>query len=450
MNAKSWVIIQDVKQWRIGQPSTEKPIIHDAALPEEITPDTVAEVVAKILQSLGYAGGGILLAVGSKLCLAAQVPIDGPTMLRQHQTMMFQLEQYVPVAAEDFVGDFIAHGQEVALGVAMPFTEEKLLVDALENCGVIVQSITPTALLALKHLVCTTSGEKNPQIVLWQDGDSLELFQLVGGKPLLWRLLPAEAELMTRHLQILALGTVEPLRVTVHHLAPELLKIITSLPNFELQEADDQILSEVAILAAEEYFNGKEPLWIELRRDALGSSDPYRPIRGAMHWVTCAVAIFLIALILGWSYRAYQFDKLVTQNQEQQTAVFNEALPGQPVPAGIRSRLESEYAKISGLKGESAQLPQQCSAMRVLHDVLASLPNDTRYKFRELRFDRNRAMLDGEVRAHGDADVVANGLRKQGFQVQPPRTQQLPGQGVSIRITAERDSKESNKTGGGA
>jgi hypothetical protein len=139
---------------------------------------------------------------------------------------------------------------------------------------------------------------------------------------------------------------------------------------------------------------------------------------------------------------------LAAESQQHQAAAFCEVFPGQPVPPGIRSRLESEHAKLAGLKGASNQLPQRTSALNVFYNVLASLPEEMRYRFRELRLDRQRAFLEGEVLSHGDADRLSAGLRKHGFEVQPPRTQQLAGQGVSIHINAGLNKKTPARSGG--
>jgi hypothetical protein len=249
------------------------------------------------------------------------------------------------------------------------------------------------------------------------------------------------------NLHALTLTQSKQVQASAHNLSSELLSALKNMPNIELHVTDDQSINEAALMTAVEILSGRQSPLIELRRDGLGSSDPYRPIRKTLTFFACAAAVFLIALTVGFSYRAYRYDLLASENQDQQTAVFREALPGQPVPAGIRSRLESEHAKMAGLKGEADALPERSSALKVLYDVMASMPDGIRYRFRELRFDQRRAVLDGEVRTHGDADGIANGLRKRGFQVQPPKTQQLSDKGVSLRILAELESKGSAKPG---
>ena len=208
-------------------------------------------------------------------------------------------------------------------------------------------------------------------------------------------------------------------------------------------------MSDAAVMTAEGVLAGTECPWIELRRDALESPDPYRLIRGSLWFVMGATVALLVAMIGGFAFRAYHYEQLAYREQQRQAAIFGETFPGQPAPPGIRSRLESEHAKLAGLKGTSSQLPPQTSALTVLYDVLASLPDGMRYRFHGLRLDRRRAFLEGEVLSHGDADMISAGLRKRGFQVQPPRTQQLPGQGVSVRITAELSKKVPAGSGDG-
>ena len=74
--------------------------------------------------AMGYSGEPVLLAIPSAQCLAAGVPIDRPAQLRQRQTLLYQLEQCLPLAAEDVVADFINRGQEV-LGVAVETSSQR-------------------------------------------------------------------------------------------------------------------------------------------------------------------------------------------------------------------------------------------------------------------------------------------------------------------------------------
>jgi hypothetical protein len=47
-----------------------------------------------------------------------------------------------------------------------------------------------------------------------------------------------------------------------------------------------------------------------------------------------------------------------------------------------------------------------------------------------------RLYLDGEARDHSDAEVIAQRLRAEGFDVSSPKTQRVDDRRISMRITA--------------
>ena len=115
--------------------------------------------------------------------------------------------------------------------------------------------------------------------------------------------------------------------------------------------------------------------------------------------------------------------------------------------AGIRSRLESEVAKLAGSRGQGEEIPVAVPTLRLLKDFLVSLPKDMRYRIVDLRIEQDRLSLEMEVRSHSDADVIASALRKQGFVVDQPRSEQLPLQGVVVRLSAIAQQAKKRPTG---
>src|SRR5205085_407177 len=110
--------------------------------------------------------------------------------------------------------------------------------------------------------------------------------------------------------------------------------------------------------------------------------------------------------------------------------------PDGPVPIGIRSRLESEHAKLIGMRGETVEISESLSAVRLFERLLRSLPTDMRYRILEVRVEQGRLYVVGQVRAHADADRIAEEMRKVNLVVENPSTHRLPQQGVEFRISA--------------
>lgn len=448
MKTKHWVLFQEADYWRIGWREDGQCRIETIDIHQEASPNETAASIAEALGNLGYKGEGVLLAVDSLLCLSASFTLESPGSKRNPQTLLYQLEEFLPLAAEDVAADFIIDGCHV-LGVAIDSESEKPLLDELEKQGIYVQSLSPTAVLAVQHLVKIVPSDE-PRLVVWQTGDRIEWYKFsANGRLHDWRLFPADHSTLARHLQLEFTHT-QQLNVAVCDVSPALQETISSFSEVHLQEIDlDVDLTEAAVIAAEAVLADDSGSWVEFRRGDLDSPDPYRSVRGPMRFAVCGVVALLIAMICGWSYRAYKFKQIADQYQQQQAAAFHEVFPGQSVPLGIRSRLESERTKLAGLKGASGELPARTSALNVFYDALASLPDEMRYRIREMRIDRRRAFIDGEVLSHGDADKISAGMQKRGFQVQPPRTQKLSGKGVSVRIAAETGKESSSRSGAG-
>jgi hypothetical protein len=135
-------------------------------------------------------------------------------------------------------------------------------------------------------------------------------------------------------------------------------------------------------------------------------------------------------------WHAHQLYDEARRNDDLQASVFREVFPGQAVPVGVRLRLEGERQKLGAMATATTESPPDRSALIVLRGLLAALPKDFRCRTHELRVDRERLSFDAEVRTHGDAEIIAAGLRGQGFEVEPPRTEQLANAVVGVRIQA--------------
>ena len=88
---------------------------------------------------------------------------------------------------------------------------------------------------------------------------------------------------------------------------------------------------------------------------------------------------------------------------------------------------------MAGVKGESADWTAQRPAISLLFDLLASVPEGLRCRLLNLRLDRYRLQVEGELRSHSDADAITAALRK----TRPPRrAASHPANGRSRRIGA--------------
>jgi hypothetical protein len=199
---------------------------------------------------------------------------------------------------------------------------------------------------------------------------------------------------------------------------------------------EDQTIESAVVDISGEILSGKSPAWIELRRGEIGDYDPYRPIRGSLRLLGVAIGCLLITLAAALWIRGDKYQAASVSAQSEQQAVYRRLFPGQPAPVGVHVRLESEYRKLAGATIESDSNSQLCPVAPFMSSALGAVPDEMRFRIHEMRFERERVYLEGEVRRHSDADLLASALRSAGFEIPAPRTEQLAGEGVGFSLTA--------------
>src|SRR5687768_588322 len=126
--------------FRVAGAAGTRPV--DVPAPPAATPDGFADAAAGALATLGYAGGGVLLAVPSAWCLCANVTSGDLPARGNRATLVYRLEEKLPVSAEDVVADFIpAADGATAFGVCVEKKVLAPLVESLESRGVAVEAI---------------------------------------------------------------------------------------------------------------------------------------------------------------------------------------------------------------------------------------------------------------------------------------------------------------------
>lgn len=441
----------------------------------DATPEQFADAAAAALASLGYAGEGVLLAVPSAWCLCAAVRLDDLPARGGRRAMAYRLEEKLPVSAEEVVADFIATVDgATALGVCVEKKTLAPVVEALEARGAAVEAIAPASLLALQHLLGDSGsapGVGDADVILWPAGEgSLELFTLRHGLPRSWALLPNEPKDLLLQLGLTPRDRPEARTVVAVGLAQPLLEALTGLPGVCVIEQTAAAPDASAAATARAVAAGDALLWVNLRRDDLALRDALRAVRTPLTLAAAAVVLCLVSLCGAMLWRAHRYDRLAAAYAGEQRAAFAETFPGQAVPLDIASRLASEERALRGVSGGDASAPPpESPGLLILRDLLAHLPGDVRYRVLDLRLDGGRFTVEGQALSHGDADAIAASLRRHGgFEVEPPRTEQLAdssaagtghgaaaGDGagasaVSFTITGSVSAQEETAAGGRA
>jgi len=429
-----WIVLNERDRFRVAEVGVQELAFHEVPVSAGDRPEDIASAIAEVLDAKGYQGDGLALAISSESCLAATITHQGRSMARDARAMAYALEEYLPLAAEETVADFVVFAEQ-ALGVAVEVAAVQPLVTSLEQAGLPVRSIAPLPLLAVQEAMAAAEPQE-ALVVLWQSNETVDLFDMFDGRPRLWRTVPAEHKTVCREIQLLGLAHGQELRIRAYSLDGPLRDAVRSIPDVHRLKTESLSMDQAGATTAARQLRGELQPWIELSRGSLGSRDPYRAIRGGLRALSLATIWLLVVLSATLLVRAQRQQQAVRACQQQQREVFQRALPGRPVPIGILSRLESEHQQLAGVTEKTDTIPERSSALTLLHDVLLSLLTDLRYRVLEVRLESGRVYVEGEARRHGDADLVAAGLRNAGFHVDPPHTQQLDAKGVAWQIAA--------------
>ncbi|MHB8974213.1 MAG: type II secretion system protein L [Pirellulaceae bacterium] len=430
MSKVTWLIEYRAGSYRFGRPRQDGELTDTSPT----DPTDPASLVAA-MQEAGYSGQPTMLAIPSSWCVSTSVVLASRRLARNRQAVAYALEERLPLSAEDIVYDFLAQ-DTFAFGVAADTSALLPIVRSLEEAGLEVATITPTAMLLLEHLA---QRRRLPSdgVVLLGSGESCDFFVLAAARPQQWRCLPLDREVIARETAALLLAQANDLvlPVTAVNLSDE---VAASLDNLgpEIGVTRQACDHDQALLAgaAEVLCRGQRP-WIELRRDLIGEYDRYRLMRGSLRLLLLVVLITFVSLTTVARIRASRYQALTDALNNQKQALFQELFPEARVPTGIRSRLESERRMLVGMSVGNVQAPQLTSVTLRLVDALDALPTDLRFRLLEIRLEESSAYLEGEVRRHGDVDLLASSLRTRGFTVDPPRTEQLASEGVSFSLS---------------
>lgn len=375
---------------------------------------------------------------------------------------------------------FTASPAQVALtnevmGVAIELGRLRPLVDALESAGISVETVTPHALLRLQAIVASgLATDRDPaskgqpvaanhvsddtsagvDVILLGDGDFAEIFSVSSRGIEDWQRCSTSPSHLLPRLQVLALRRGGPLTIGVRGLQEEVRDDLAAVDSFQVIDLSPASAEASSVSAADFISGGGEggggEPWINLRRDELAPSDSIRQIRPAINAALWAACLFFAVLSGAFLVRAAMYENLAGKHRDEQAALYRQAFPGQAIPAGIRSRLESEERRYRGLSGDPQTESSRPEALSPLHALMSRLPlNQVRFRVNELRVTGDRIYLTGQARAHGDADMIAASLRKAGaFDVDAPRTDSLDARGVEFTITGQSAHPLQSRTAG--
>lgn len=416
---------------------TEVPVDSDAS------PELRAATLAEALRAGGFVGAHAILLLPSTQCLCAAIPMAGLPTRQRGQAMLYRFEEKLPVAAEDLAADFIV-SENSALGVGIERRLLDPLLDGLRGAGVRLRGACPASLLALQEWAETPNADAGDHWVCWQGtAGRVELFRVIARRPVAWYVTSDDAADVVMHVRAVGGGTQ---RVIACGLPAESVERLGA-GGIAVEVAASWDARQTAVDATKAVLARRRLPWIDLANGGVPASQggAFAATGRAGRIAVAAAVVFAACLVAALFVRAARYERLAGRYEAQQQEVFHRLFPGAPAPVDVRSRLASEARTMTG---DGASARPDANGLLVLRDVLTFLPADTRFRVSDLRVEGRGFTLEGDVPTHGDAEAVAGALRRRdGFEVQPPRTEQR-GAAVGFTISGNAGKATSKRNAG--
>ena len=386
MAGKPFILFLSDDACRIGTTSSGSPSTHDVA--------AGVPSIAAALKQLGHGGSSILLAIPSHWCFAATMPASDDLPRHDRRALLYRLEEQLPIAAEQLVADFMPMSDGGLLGLAARADLIRPWVESLEQSGISVASIAPTALLAAQHLAASQSS--STLLLETQSQQLLDQITLQDGRLTAWTLVPAADD-------------------------------------FNPTDA-----TQAAITTAAHILAGRTTPLAEFRRDALAPRDRMGRHRRALDALLACAAVLLLAVAGSFLVRAHRYDDRARSLESTLSSQFSAAFPQWSVPPDVRAVLASEHRKLLAQTSTSAAGMAGGSALTTLHATLKSLPPDLRLHLTRIDVTDASIEMDGRVRSLESLDTLSKSLRAAGLEPAPPQARKDSSATWSFTLRAAR------------
>lgn len=412
-------------------------------------PTASAGLAAEAMRRWGYRGQGALLGLPSAITYMSALHCADLGRKDRRTALLYRFEEQLPVEAERLTADFAPPVGGNCLAIGVETAAVRPLIDDLLEHGVEVAVACPTAMLALwQYRRC--GGRADYALV--DDATRVCIFRMTGGHPIGGFSIEPLPEQVVRTLNAHLLsnppGGATPGCAAIGRLDEGLLAAVADRVGLAVEPAAPDAAVELAARAAARALRGETAGWIDLRRDRLAPPRAWgrlaRPIRIA---VLLLLGLLTITAAASY-YRSVQYRRQHAELRRQQRELYRKAYPDGPIPIDVSSRLRSELHRLAGISGNQWTPPERHGALDCLRRIVASMPPTLRWRLTDIRIDPNGIMLDGQARRHGDAELIAQSLRRNGgFATDSPKSESLAKGGVSFTISA-RHGVLTNESGG--
>jgi len=456
MKPVGFVLLTEGDCWRIARVTGKDAEVRIVLIEPDGDQSATVRLAADELESMGYRGGGICLAINSEMVFTDQVDCNNLPRKDRASAMTFRLEEHLPLAAEQFTAAFGPPCGARALGVAVRTEEVQSLIDRLDEAGIEVASICPTALLAIWRYARGTSRLGDYAVLLGKR--RAEIFGFSGeAQPLTWSTSAIQPERLIGALEAEMLATApEDARPTVRFFGEpptQTADALNEVRDMEVIQSDRSSTVEAAAFGGAALLAGRAAGWVDLRCGDLAPLNPWRKLSGLANLAALLAVTVLAATSAMFLWRSSRYESISTTCRQQQQDQYASLYPGRRAPVSVVSALRSELKRISGISGAGGGMPLRTNALDSLRSIIASLPKAIRLRIVDLRITPTSVFIEGQVRDHTGAELICRSVRRAGFDMDPPGTEHLSRGGVSFTLTGKPKTSDpqiaSTTEGGG-
>ena len=401
------------------------------------------------LEQLEWKREDVCLGLPSAWVYSARVSVENLRGRHRQTALLYRLEEHLPLEAESLTADCVPGSGGQALAVGVKTDQVKPILAALAEAGIEVACIQPAGLLAL--WACGVE-EHRPHLGILVDGGWADVFRIAQQRPASWVTVPSQPDEVLQAVNVsLLLQPVSdgPARaVLAGASSQDMAGLLRERAGVEVRQLP-QTVAELAGLAAAEALAGGPAGWVDLRRGPLARGGRLKRLRPHLSLAFAATAALLISVIAGCLWRAHGYDLLTAELERQQAREYQRALPNRALPAHVPDALRAEAQKLAGISGSGSMAVAQNDALGDLRRVMTCLPPDLRLRVVDLRLGPSDLMIEGQMRSHGDAEILAQTLRRGRMEIENPRTESARGGGVSFSLAGKPVAAEAPPAGKG-
>jgi hypothetical protein len=379
-------------------------------------------------QPVPSSAGFVVVGVRSQDCFAVPYPVTKSRRLPRGRMLAFDIEEALPSDADEIAVDALPH-RNGWIVVAVEGHACQPLIDRISEAGGQVVAICPVALIAWQAIRQNLPGGQR-LVVLISCSHGIDAFLVHDRQIEDWRWLGTDQELLPVLLKQWSAD--DP--VGCHAFGFD--KNIAATLGLDLQvivwttDIDEAIAGE-----AQRITSGRRSPPVNLTEGPLAPADPLRSIASPLKFALAGLLAALMISCLGMYWRARQYDQLAGGVVNEQSQLFEQTFPNEPVPVGIRLRFETEQRKLLGTRRSgSVSMPTVRSVVPTTHAWLSAMPEDVRYQLDRIEVLSGKvALLSGVAKSFSGVEKIADSLRIAGFEV-PPVSTTKTSNGVTIRM----------------